>query len=148
MPPPRGRSIALLTRRVRGEHFARSGGVERPVVDDDAEAEAQRLAGLDREAAVARFVVFEIVHPENIGGEETVIARVPIRRMARIAWVVEDRDPDGMTVNIAGEVGPFRALAPHQLLARFVLRIDELAGALRLRDSFRLLRLQRRGQPD
>src|SRR5205085_1264842 len=71
----------LLARGVRGEHFARASGIQLTRMDDHAEAEAKWLSRLNGQATVARFIVFEVVRAEDVGGEQAVVARMPIRGM-------------------------------------------------------------------
>ena len=47
------KAVGLLAGRVSVEHLAEVHGIRIAGVDDHAEAESQRLAGLDGEAAVA-----------------------------------------------------------------------------------------------
>src|SRR4051812_46188115 len=55
-------------------------------MNDDPETESQRLPRLDGQTPVPAFI-FEIVQSENVGGEETVVARMPVGRKSRIIRV-------------------------------------------------------------
>ena len=61
--------------------------------------------------------------------------------------MIEYRDSQRRPIDLSRVVQPLRFLAPHILFARFVLRVDDLAGALGLRDVLRLILLQLRSQP-
>src|SRR5690242_4624791 len=89
VPLDGGRGIeTLFHRRVGLVHFTEANGIQTRV-NDDAIAETERLTGPDGEAPVAALVVFEVADAEDVGRKESVGARVPVGRMARIRGIVE-----------------------------------------------------------
>src|SRR4051812_26576155 len=93
--------------------------------------EPQSLPRLDRDAAVARFIVVEIALAERIRGEQAIAPRMPVCRMLRVPWMIEDRDPHLLAFELARVIHPVRALAPDCLLALRALGIHHQARALR-----------------
>src|SRR5882724_4563820 len=109
-------STSLLPARPRRPRVAYARLIERARVDDDAIAEAQRLSRADRQAPIARRVLLEIVQPEDVDPQQTVLAHMPVGGIARIAGMVQHRDPIRLAIDLAREVHPFGALAPGILL--------------------------------
>ena len=64
--------------------------VTAPAEDQHAVLEGDGLAGLERVVEVLRLV--ELLVAERIGREQPVAARVPVRRVADVRRMVEDRD--------------------------------------------------------
>src|SRR5437879_6915149 len=59
-------------------------------------AETQGLACPHRQTAVLRLVVGEVVYPEDVGPQQAVGARMPIRRVPGVGRVVHHQDANCM----------------------------------------------------
>src|SRR5215471_11404305 len=105
-------------------------------------AEAERLSDAHRQSRVAPRVALEIVLAEDIRRQQAPTPYVPVRRIARIPRVIEYRDSQRRPIDLPRIVQPLRLLAPRILLARLILRVDDLPGALGLRDVLGLILLQ------
>src|SRR5687768_17895536 len=97
-------------------------------MDDDAVAEADALSRLERQAAVLGLVVEEITDPKRVNRVQPVPARMPVRRMARVAWMIHHHDTQPFSVDLAGVIHPFGPLAPDIGLALAPLGVPQLAG--------------------
>src|ERR1700716_3174884 len=76
-------------------------------MNDHAIPEAQCAAWFERDTAVLRFVAGESAQAERIGGEQSIRAHMPARA-ARILRVIENCDPQLLTVDLAGVIHPIR----------------------------------------
>src|SRR5262245_48140828 len=63
-------------------------------------------------ASVLVLESFEIMLPERVGGEESVIAHVPPGRMPGITRMIQDGDADDIAVHGPEIIAPRRALTP------------------------------------
>src|SRR5712671_6332802 len=102
-------------------------------MDHDAVTESKRLAGLDREAAIFCFVIIEIALAKWIHREQAVAAGMPVRGMLRIPRVIEYRDAELFSFQLAGVIHPVRSLSPDFLLTFFALGVHHQARALGIR---------------
>src|SRR6476659_2453780 len=110
-----GRRIRLLARLVRGEQVGDMGFFHVAGMDNYAVAKTERVTGLHAQAAILRLVVREVVNPEWICREKTVSPGMPIRRVARIRRIIEDRDAHRLAIYGAIVVHPRGPLAPYLL---------------------------------
>src|SRR5438874_391759 len=100
-------------------------------MDVEAVSEGDVRSGGNGEFPRARGLLLELMKPERVGGEQTIVAHVPPGRMARILRVIEDGHADDLPVHRAVVIAPGGALAPgravphafavHDVAGRFVL---------------------------
>ena len=81
-------------------------------MDDHTIAETQRLSRLQGHAAVARLIVVKIVLAENVRGEQSVAAGVPVRRMLRILGMIQNRDARLSRPSARQNSPPTRSVCP------------------------------------
>ena len=66
------------------------------------------LSLIHREAEFRRFGVEDML-PQRIGRKQSIAARMPVRGVIWILWMVEDGDGDHMAAGVPGEGAPAAA---------------------------------------
>src|SRR5581483_427694 len=99
------------------------GGFGITGVNDHTILEAQTFAHLQSQTAILRLILGKDAQAKRIRREETIASRVPARARP-IRRVVENRDADFLSLDLAGVVHPVRRLAPYGLFACGALSVD------------------------
>src|SRR5262245_13214298 len=86
-----------------------------------------RSAGIERYAAVFRFVVGENGIAERIRGEKAVAADMPAGS-AGIGGMIENRDAEFLAVDVAIVIHPVGRLAPDVFFVQDAFGVDDRAG--------------------
>src|SRR5918995_5795300 len=79
--------------------------------NDDPVAKRRRLTGFERQRQFGLFLI-EHLTSERIRGEQAIAACVPIRRKARIRWVIEHQQGHLFAIDGSIQRDPSSARAP------------------------------------
>src|SRR5689334_2455330 len=108
---PLFRKLLVLLSQLRGFGVA--------FVDDDAVLEGGGFAGGHFEVAgVFGDLLIVVAEAEGVGGEQAVLADVPLLGVEGVLGGVEDGNAVSFAVDLAGDVRPVGGFAPDVFLAR------------------------------
>src|ERR1017187_6612730 len=71
-------------------------------------------------------VMQELFQAERIGAEKPVLPGVPVSRMAQVLGMIQNGQPDALSVDIAIVIPPVRAPAPDPLFTDGAIGIDHV----------------------